>query len=140
MTVSLVGFEQHKAQPDLADASGFWLCVTAGHVFPFTAAFNASPGAFHEFLIEQRAGMKTRSSIFSAQIINIEEVPKPRVLIRPHGSVEEALISIARECSPGCYGIVEPLIPRVSASKSEIQSFLPREQTRAECKSDSAPP
>ena len=56
-------------------------------------AFRTSPATFHEFLIEQRVGKKTRSSRLGAQIIKIEEGPvETRVLIRPHPSIEAALM------------------------------------------------
>jgi hypothetical protein len=89
---SLVGFEKHKAQPDLGDDSGFWLCVSAVQALPFVSAFKADPGAFHEFRIEQRVGKQIRTSTLSAQIVKIEEGPaETRVLIRPDPSVEAAL-------------------------------------------------
>lgn len=92
ITVSLLGFEKHKARPDLSDPSGFWLCVKAGDASPFLAAFKASPATFHEFLIEQRVGKEIRTSTLSAQIAKIEEGPaESRVLIRPHPSVEAAI-------------------------------------------------
>jgi hypothetical protein len=94
ITVSLVGFEKHKARLDLRDPSGFWLC-DSGDASPFEAAFNASPAAFHEFLIEQRVAKKTCSSTLSAQIVKIEEGPETRILIRPHPSYGAALGSIA---------------------------------------------
>jgi hypothetical protein len=90
ITVCLVGFEQHKAKPDLSDPSGFWLCVKAGDASPFVGAFNASPAVFHEFRIEQRVGKEIRTSILSAQIVKIEEGPADtRVLLRPHPSYGE---------------------------------------------------
>ncbi len=58
-------------------------------------AFRSSPEAFHEFLIEQRVGKKTRTSTLSAQIVKIEEGPvEMRVLIRPHPSIEAALMPL----------------------------------------------
>jgi len=89
ITICLVGFECHKASPDLRDPYGFWLRINTGDASPFVAAFKASPMAFHEFLIEQRVGKKTRSSTLSAQIVRIEEGPETRVLIRPHPSFGE---------------------------------------------------
>jgi hypothetical protein len=88
ITVSLIGFEKHKARPDLraSSASAFWLCVKAEDVSPFAAAFKASPAAFHEFRMEVRVGKETRCSTVSAQIVKIEEGPETRVLIRPHPS------------------------------------------------------
>ena len=92
ITVCLMGFEQHKARPDLADPSGFWLCVKAEDAAPFTAAFKASPAAFHEFRIEQRVGKETRASTLSAQIVKIQEGPaETRVLIQPHPSYGAAM-------------------------------------------------
>jgi hypothetical protein len=92
ITVCLIGFEKHKARPDLGDPSGFWLCVKAGDMSPFKAAFNGSPSAFHEFLIEQRVGKEMRSSTLTAQIVKVEEGPaETRVLIRPHPSFEAAI-------------------------------------------------
>jgi len=92
ITVCLVGFEKYKAGPDLRDPSGFWLRAKAADVFPFVAAFNASPAAFHQFLIEQRVGRETRSSPLSAQIIKVEEGPtEARVLIRPNSSSYTAI-------------------------------------------------
>jgi len=84
ITVCLIGFEKHKARPDLRDPSGFWLYVKATDVFPFVAAFKASPAALREFLIERRVGKETRSSTLSAQIVKIEEgLTESRVLILP---------------------------------------------------------
>ena len=92
ITVSLVGFEKNKARPDLDDDSGFWLRVKADDASPFVTAFRASPGVFHEFLIEQRVGKLTRWSKLSAQIVKIEEgSAETRVLIRPDPSIEAAL-------------------------------------------------
>jgi hypothetical protein len=90
ITVCLVGFEQHKATPDLRDPSGFWLCAKVEDASPFVAAFKASPEAFHDFRIEQRVGKEIRSSKLSAQIAKIEEGPtETRVLIHPHPSYGE---------------------------------------------------
>jgi hypothetical protein len=92
ITVCLVGFEKHKARPDLTDDSGFWLRVEAKDAAAFIDAFKNSPAVFHEFLIEQRVGKQTRTSTLSAQIVKIEEDPaETRVLIRPDPSVEAAL-------------------------------------------------
>jgi len=84
ISVCLIGFERHKARPDLRDPSGFWLYVKATDVLPFVAAFKASPAAFRKFLIERRVGKETRVSTLSAQIVKIEEGPaESRVLILP---------------------------------------------------------
>jgi hypothetical protein len=89
ITISLVGFEQNRARPDLGDDSGFWLRVKTEDASPFVAAFRDSPAVFHEFLIEQRVGKKIRPSTLIAQIVKIEEAPtETRVLIRPHPSYE----------------------------------------------------
>jgi hypothetical protein len=97
ITVSLIGFEEHKAKPDLSDDSGFWLCVKCGDVSPFVAAFNESPTGFHRFLIEYRVEKKTRGSTLIAQIIKIDQgSAEARVLIRPHHSFEAAVKDIAR--------------------------------------------
>jgi hypothetical protein len=54
-------------------------------------AFRSSPETFHEFLIAQRLGKKTRTSTLSAQIIKIEEGPaETRVLLQPHPSYRAA--------------------------------------------------
>jgi hypothetical protein len=93
ISISLVGFETYKARPDLRDPSGFWLCVKVEDASPFVDAFRSSPAIFHEFLIEQRVGKKVRSSTLSAQIIKVEEGPvETRMLIRPHPSIEAALM------------------------------------------------
>jgi hypothetical protein len=87
ITVCLIGFEQHKARPDLSDPSGFWLCVKVEDASPFVAAFNDSPKAFHEFRIERRVGKEIRASALSAQIVKLEEGPtETRVLLQPHPS------------------------------------------------------
>ncbi len=92
ITVSLIGFEAHKARPDLGDDSGFWLRVETADALPFMRVFKDSPDVFHEFLIEQRVGKQIRTSTLSAQIIKIEEGPaETRVLIRPHASNEQFL-------------------------------------------------
>jgi hypothetical protein len=92
ISVSLVGFEKHKARPDLGDDSGFWLRVKAEDAPPFLTAFKSSPDVFHDFLIEHRVGKQVRSSTLSAQILKIEEGPaETRVLIRPDAGVEAAL-------------------------------------------------
>jgi len=92
ITVCLIGFEKHKARPDLSDPSGFWLCVRAEDASPFLTAFKAAPAVFHEFLIEQRVGKEIRSSTLNAQIVTIEEGPtESRVLIRPNPTIEAAL-------------------------------------------------
>jgi hypothetical protein len=75
ITVCLIGFEQHKARPDLSEKSGFWLLVKAADALPFVSAFKVSPAVFHEFLIEQRVGKEIRSSSLSAQIVKIDEGP-----------------------------------------------------------------
>jgi hypothetical protein len=86
-----VGFEQHKAHPDLGDDSRFWLRIMAEDAAPFLDAFRDSPDLFHEFLVEQRVGKETRRSTLAAQIVEIEEGPaESRVLIRPHPSYEAA--------------------------------------------------
>jgi hypothetical protein len=54
ITACLVGFEKHKARPDLGDDSGFWLRVNAQNATPFVAAFKNSPAVFQEFVIEER--------------------------------------------------------------------------------------
>jgi hypothetical protein len=92
MAICLVGFEAHKAKPDLSDDSGFWLCVQAEDAFPFVRALQSSPAAFHDFQIEQRIGKQTRTPTLSAQIVRIEEgAIGTRVLIRPHPSYGPAL-------------------------------------------------
>jgi hypothetical protein len=92
IAVCLVGFEEHKARPDLSDDSGFWLRVNTCDASPFIEAYRSSAAAFHEFRIEQRVGKQMRSSTLSAQIVEIEEGPdETRVLIRPHPSIEAAL-------------------------------------------------
>jgi len=92
ITVCLLGFEQHKARPDLGDDSGFWLRIKAEDASPFVAAFKASPKGFHEFRIEQRVGKETRTSALNAQIVKIEEGPaEMRVLLRPHSSYGAAI-------------------------------------------------
>jgi len=79
-----VGFEQHKAHPDLGRESGFWLRVEAKDAAPFVDAFRDSPAVFHEFVIEQRVGKETRISRLNAQIVEIEEgVAATRLLIVP---------------------------------------------------------
>jgi hypothetical protein len=84
ITVSLVGFEKHKARPDLTDDSGFWLRVKAEDASPFLAAVKSSPDVFHDFMIEQRVGKETRISRLNAQIVRIEEGPaETRLLILP---------------------------------------------------------
>jgi hypothetical protein len=84
ISICLVGFEAHKARPDLGDDSGFWLRVKAADALPFVSAFKTSPAVFHEFRIEQRVGKEIRTSTLSAQIVKIEEGPdETRVLIRP---------------------------------------------------------
>ena len=84
IAIWLDGFEQHKARPDLSDDSGYWLRVRAEDTAPFVAAYNDAPGAFHEFVIEQRVGRETRTSRLVAQIVKVEEGPADvRVLIRP---------------------------------------------------------
>ena len=84
IAICLLGFEAHKARPDLSDDSGFWLRVEAKDAAPFVTAFKASPSAFHEFLIEQRVGKETRISRLNAQIVKIEEGPvETRLLILP---------------------------------------------------------
>jgi hypothetical protein len=88
----LVGFESHKARPDLGRDSGFWLRINAEDAAPFLDAFRALPTGFHGFLIEQRVGKQTRTSTLSAQIVKIEEGPaEARVLIRPDPSIEAAV-------------------------------------------------
>jgi hypothetical protein len=92
VAISLIGFENHKARPDLTDDSGFWLRVKVEHASPFLTAFESSPGLFHDFMIEQRVGKEMRTSTLSAQILKIEEGPaETRVLIRPDPSAEAAL-------------------------------------------------
>jgi hypothetical protein len=91
ISISLVGFETHKARPDLSDDSGFWLRVKAEDAPPFLTAFKSSPDVFHDFVIEQRVGKEIRTSTLSAQIVKIEEGPETRVLIRPDPKVEAAL-------------------------------------------------
>lgn len=84
ISICLVGFENHKARPDLGDDSGSWLRVKAEDAAPFLAAYKSSPDVFHEFLIEQRVGKEIRTSTLSAQIVKVEEGPaETRVLIRP---------------------------------------------------------
>ena len=71
----LVGFEAHKARPDLGEDSGFWLRVKAEDASPFLTAFKFSPDAFHDFMIEQRVGKEIRTSTLSAQIVKVEDRP-----------------------------------------------------------------
>lgn len=66
ITVCLLGFEKHKARPDLNDDSGFWLRVKAEDASAFVTAFKASSAGFHEFRIEQRVGKEIRTSTLSA--------------------------------------------------------------------------
>jgi hypothetical protein len=95
ITVSLFGFENYKARPDLSDDSGFWLLAKAEDASPFLAAFKSSPDVFHDFMIGQRVGKETRRSPLGAQIVKIEEGPaEMRVLIRPHPSGEAALMPL----------------------------------------------
>jgi len=85
ITVCLIGFEKHKARPDLSDSSGFWLAVGNEDVSPFIKAFKTAPAVFHEFLIEQRIGKELRASTLAAQIIEIKEGAfETRVLLRPN--------------------------------------------------------
>ena len=92
VSVVLVGFEKHKAHPDLSDDSGFWLHVKTEDAAPFLDAFKASPTGFHGFAIEQRVGKQIRSSTLMGQILKIEEGPgETRVLIRPDPKVEAGL-------------------------------------------------
>ena len=85
VNVCLVGFEKHKATPDISDVSGFWLRVSVLDASPFVLAFKTAPTAFHDFLIGQRIGNKIRSSTLKAQITKIEEGSgDARVLLRPH--------------------------------------------------------
>ena len=70
ITVCLIGFEQHKARPDISDPSGFWLYVKVEDVSPFAAAFSDAPDGYHVFVIEQRVGKQTRSSTLIAQIVS----------------------------------------------------------------------
>ena len=92
ITVSLVGFENYKAHPDLGHDSGFWLRVKAEDASPFITAFKTSPAVFHDFQIEQRVGKQIRTSTLNAQIVKIEEGPaESRVLIRPNPAIEAAL-------------------------------------------------
>ncbi len=92
ISICLVGFESHKARPDISDDSGFWLRVKAEDAAPFRDAFKASPAGFHRFLIEQRVSREVRSSTLMAQIVKIEEGPtETRVLILPDPKVEAAL-------------------------------------------------
>ena len=87
ITICLVGFENHKAHPDLSDDSGFWLRVKAEDGFPFVTAFKDSPDVFHDFIIEQRVGKEIRTSTLSARIVKIEEgAVETRVLLRPDPS------------------------------------------------------
>jgi len=87
ITVCLVGFEQHKAHPDLSDDSGFWLRAKAEDASPFLWSFKTAPDVFHEFQIEQPVGKEIRTSTLMAQIVKIEEgSAESRVLIRPHPS------------------------------------------------------
>lgn len=82
--ICLVGFEQHKAIPDLSDDSGYWLLVRTADAVPFVSAFRDAPSVFHQFQIEQRVGKETRVSTMNAQIVRIEEGPsETRVLILP---------------------------------------------------------
>jgi hypothetical protein len=97
ISVYMVGFEAHKARPDLGDDSGFWLSVEAKDAAPFLAAFKDSPKGFHEFVIEQRLGSETRSSTSMAQIVEIGEGPETRILIRPHPSFRVAIKDMTRE-------------------------------------------
>jgi ATP dependent DNA ligase domain len=62
ITLFLVGFEKHKARPDLSDDSGFWLRVKTEDVSPFAAALREAPEGYHEFVIEQRVGNRMRSN------------------------------------------------------------------------------
>jgi hypothetical protein len=95
ITVCLVGFEQHKATPDVSHPSGFWLWVKFEDASPFVNAFKTSASAFHEFLIEQRVGKYTRTSKLTAQIVKIEEgAAETRLLIRPHPSFGAAATNI----------------------------------------------
>ena len=83
IAIWLDGFEQHKARPDLSDDSGYWLCVRSEDAAPFVSAFNGSPDALHDFVIEQRVGKETRTSRLKARIAKVEEGPaQARVLIR----------------------------------------------------------
>jgi hypothetical protein len=84
ISICLVGFEKHKACPDLSDPSGFWLSVRAADAYPFIDAFKASPAGFHAFQVEQRVGKETRTSRLNAQIVKIEPGPaETRLLILP---------------------------------------------------------
>jgi hypothetical protein len=92
ITVSLVGFESHKARPDLGHNSGFWLRVDAKDATAFVAAFKTSPGTFHEFRIEQRVGKEMRISKLNAQIVKIEQrEAETRIQILPHSDYGAAL-------------------------------------------------
>lgn len=75
ITLSLVGFEEHKAKPDFSHDSGFWLRVSSADASPFIDAFRTSPTVYHEFCIEQRVGKETRVLTMMAQIVKIEQGP-----------------------------------------------------------------
>jgi hypothetical protein len=84
IVICLVGFENHKAIPDLSDDSGYWLLVLAADALPFVSAFRDAPSVFHQFQIEQRVGKETRVSTMNAQIVRIEEgATETRMLILP---------------------------------------------------------
>ena len=88
ISICLLGFENHKAHPDISDDSGFWLRVKAENAAPFLDAFKAASTAFHGFLIEQRVGKQIRTSTLMAQIVKIEEGPaETRVLILPDAPI-----------------------------------------------------
>ena len=112
ISICLVGFESHKAHPDLGGDSGFWLRVDAKDAAPFIAAFKDSPDVYHEFMVEQRLGKEIRASTLCAQILEIKEGPETRVLIRPHlsfGALTESFLIIERIQQADVFGQMRQL-------------------------------
>jgi hypothetical protein len=72
---TLVGFESHKAHPDLGRDSGFWLRVRAEDASPFVTAFKASAAAFRGLCLRRRDGncvqcSRDRRSSSSGRVAN----------------------------------------------------------------------
>jgi hypothetical protein len=85
ITVWLIGFEQHKARPDLSDDTGFWLRVKAADASPFIEAYCFASGIS---CVSDRAARWQENVRLNCERSDhqIEEGPETRVLIRPHPS------------------------------------------------------
>ena len=107
--MSLVGFESHKARPDLGDPSGFCLRVKAEDVSPFVAAFRDAPEGYHEFV--NRAASREADAFVNIDRSDCDVVRINQVLRRQTALVSRLVVQKIETARPTTYNDGLPARP-----------------------------